>query len=590
MLDHTWILSPTIFNDFRLNYTRGKFSSTVAPEWDPYNGGTKNLNTEFGLPSLLSAGLPSLPYIGGQGSTNNNDVEERYDISDTHADDQRQYELVLRLRRQPRDPERDSALRSLRRRLRFQPNLPDQFQWFDHQRVTGGNAFAGFALGVPFAATYRTVTIPYYYRWNSASGFVQNDWKIRPNLTLNLGLRYSLQLPRTEKYDHQGAFRPDLAQSYNLPTPLTLTDGEVIKSVLVPPFAFAGKGGASRYLYPADYTDFEPRFGFAYSPRFLHDRHITLRGGYGLSHAAHHRLRALAGSRLQRHDEHRGTNRRIPHYVIASRFESAGAQCGHSRPGDLRRHRRAVEWSGYQQQPVLPGQGGGYAVSSNVHTPYSQSWNFDHLLAGEQQQYGGDQLPGQQGHAPVHAAREHQSQGRPLAQRAGCANVNTAGTINDPLGRINPTTGKVMTVQNGSLGSPYLGFSTLTQLYDAAANSIRHAGYVSLVHRARGGLTLSSNYTLGKSIDDASDAGSEKNVATVGRVDGQVALGGTRKGDRSVSLVRSAPRVQHFGDLRPALRPRQEVPESCRLARAIHRWRLDARLDHPDSPAACRRR
>ncbi len=57
-----------------------------------------------------------------------------------------------------------------------------------------------------------------------------------------------------------------------------------------------------------------------------------------------------------------------------------------------------------------------------------------------------------------------------------------------------------------------------------------------MVHRARGGLTFTSNYTFGKSIDDASDAGTEKNVATVGRVDGQVALGGTRKLDRSVSL------------------------------------------------------
>ncbi len=82
MVDHTWILSPTMINDFRLNYTRGKFSSTVAPQWDPFGGGA-NLNTELGLPSILKAGLPALPYIGGQGSTNNNDVEERYDISDT---------------------------------------------------------------------------------------------------------------------------------------------------------------------------------------------------------------------------------------------------------------------------------------------------------------------------------------------------------------------------------------------------------------------------------------------------------------------------------------------------------------------------
>ena len=39
------------------------------------------------------------------------------------------------------------------------------------------------------------------------------------------------------------------------------------------------------------------------------------------------------------------------------------------------------------------------------------------------------------------------------------ANVNN--TINDPLGRVNPFTNRVLTVQNGTLGSPYMGFSSL---------------------------------------------------------------------------------------------------------------------------------
>ena len=75
-------------------------------------------------------------------------------------------------------------------------------------------------------------------------------------------------------------------------------------------------------------------------------------------------------------------------------------------------------------------------------------------------------------------------------------NVNTTGTINDPLGRINPITGKVLTIQNGTLGSPYLGFSSLYLWYDSAGNSIRHAGYVNVVHRVARGLTFNANYTL----------------------------------------------------------------------------------------------
>ena len=65
---------------------------------------------------------------------------------------------------------------------------------------------------------------------------------------------------------------------------LTLADGEVIRSAVVPPFVFSGRGGNSRYLTPSDWKNFEPRFGFAWAPSFLGSRHVTLRGGYGVSH------------------------------------------------------------------------------------------------------------------------------------------------------------------------------------------------------------------------------------------------------------------------------------------------------------------
>ena len=82
--------------------------------------------------------------------------------------------------------------------------------------ANGGWPFASFLMGVYNQATLRETLIPYYYQWNSGALYVQNDWKLRPNLTVNLGLRYSLQLPRTEKYDRQGAFLPELSQTITL--------------------------------------------------------------------------------------------------------------------------------------------------------------------------------------------------------------------------------------------------------------------------------------------------------------------------------------------------------------------------------------
>src|SRR5207248_5970054 len=125
----------------------------------------------------------------------------------------------------------------------------------------------------------------------------------------------------------------------------------------------------------------------------------------------------------------------------------------------------------------------------------------------------------------------------PLLDAQNALNVNTTATINDPLGRLNPSTNRVLTVQNGSLGSPYLGFSSLYVLYDASANSIRHGGYTSVQHRVARGLTFTANYTWAKSIDDASSSGGDKNILTAvgGQVDGQVAFGAPRYLDRSVS-------------------------------------------------------
>ena len=537
MLDHTWIISPTMINDLRLNYTRGKFSSTVAPQWDPFAGGA-NLNTELGLPSILKGGLPSLPYIGGQASTNNNDVEERYDLSDTMRITRGNMNWAIGF-------DVNHALQNV---VPLYGSYGGVYTFSGTQtnsnaaaNGTGGNSFASFALGVPAtgnAITFRTTTIPYYYRWNAASGFVQNDWKIRPNLTLNLGLRYSLQLPRTEKYDHQGAFLPDQAQSYQLPAPLKLQDGETISSVLVPPFAFVGKGGRSRYLYPADYKDFEPRFGFAWSPGWLRQHRVTLRGGYGLSHAPITGFVRLPGPDFSGTSAAYGLTQGQQNSAYVTRLGENPPVLNTATPDQAIFGSAGVPSSGlvglnslYYQQ-----NSGGYAVSNNVHTPYVQSWNFTVSWQANNSTTVELSYQGAKGTHLFMPRENIDAKDVPLLDAQDAQNISTTGTINDPLGRINPVTGKVLTVQNGSLGSPYLGFSSLTLLYDASANSIRHAGYISVIHRARGGLTFTSNYTYGKSIDDASDAGTEKNVATVGRVDGQVALGGTRKGDRSVSL------------------------------------------------------
>jgi hypothetical protein len=549
MLADTHTFTPAIINDLRISYTRGRFSNTTSPEFDATTG--QNFNTFLGLPNITQGGVPGLSGlfpgsslgggastatgIGGGGSTNVEDREERYGLND----------IVYWNRGTMSWKFGVEFSHSLQNVIPLFAALGGQYPFSNIQTNslgtssgTGGSPFASFLLGVPNGnVTLRSALIPYYYRWNAGAGFIQNDWKIRPNLTLNLGVRYNLELPRTEKYDNQGVFRPDLAQSVALPSPLALQDGEVIKSTLVAPFVFAGRGGNSRYLYPADYMDFEPRFGFAWSPGFLEGHHVTIRGGYALSHAP------LSGTfRLPQ-----------PDFGATQAFTSTVPSTTANPNFILRLGENPPLLTAVTPTQAInaPANGvvttnslyyqantGGFAVSPNFHTPYVQNWN---LTLSWQANHATTVELSYVGNKGTHLFLPHENinpKDIPLIQAQNAAGINTTTAINDPLGRINPTTGKVLTVQNGSLGSPYLGFSTLYMLFDASANSIRHAGYVNVVHRVGTGLTFVANYTYGKSIDDASDSGGDKNVLTPvnGRTDGQIAFGGwTRQNERSVS-------------------------------------------------------
>ncbi len=145
-----------------------------------------------------------------------------------------------------------------------------------------GDPFAAFLVGVTdVALAYENIAQPYYYRWMQAGGYAQDDWKVKSNLTLNLGLRYQFQSPRWEKYNRQGQLNLDRMEA----NPFNLDASG--KPLMSPVFEFAGYGGRSRYLTPAQYKDLEPRLGFAWLPDFdFNNSHkLVVRGGYGITHS-----------------------------------------------------------------------------------------------------------------------------------------------------------------------------------------------------------------------------------------------------------------------------------------------------------------
>jgi len=115
------------------------------------------------------------------------------------------------------------------------------------------------------------------------SAYAQDDWKVNPALTLNLGLRWEYGSPYSEENNFVSNFDPGSQ------TVLTITPGAVAQTGITP---YSGSGVYGRTLVNPDLTDFAPRIGFALAamPK------LAIRGGFGMSYV--HYTRAGSGDIL----------------------------------------------------------------------------------------------------------------------------------------------------------------------------------------------------------------------------------------------------------------------------------------------------
>jgi hypothetical protein len=126
-----------------------------------------------------------------------------------------------------------------------------------------GAAYADFLLGQT-QNWNANVTPEYGGRMKLPQMFVQDDYKLRPNLTVNLGLRYQMQTGWSDVKGNEAAFDP------TVPNPATGTLGAMW-------YGSTAANGRTR-IQNGVYNTFLPRLGFSY----LLDPNTTIRGGFGL--------------------------------------------------------------------------------------------------------------------------------------------------------------------------------------------------------------------------------------------------------------------------------------------------------------------
>jgi hypothetical protein len=191
-----------------------------------------------------------------------------------------------------------------------------------------GSPLADMLLGLPFTARISTV-IGLHNRQHVPSLFVQDDWKVTPRLTLNLGLRYDYFSPTTEKDNRQANF--DYAT------------GTIV---------VAGQGGASASLVKGDKANFAPRVGFAWTP--TSSGNTVIRGAYGIFFSGQE-IRTAAPLQLA--------------YNLPFFYEPTFISDGVTPVITVSQGFPSLDPS----QAIDPGV---TSVDSRLHTPYYQTWNL----------------------------------------------------------------------------------------------------------------------------------------------------------------------------------------------------------------------
>ena len=314
------VLSPRLLNEARFGYTR------VAAAVDQEGQGV-SLNRQLGLPELSPRerdwGLSFITVTGysplGQEYNNpQRGVTDAFQFTDTltWSAGRHLVKAGVDLRAVRQDAFRDVQARG---NIAFTP------------LAYTGNALADLLLGLPSLTVGATLDNPQRLRTENVGLFVQDSWRVAPDLTVTGGLRYELTSPPVDVEDRATLYVPELGTLQQV-----------------------GTGVLPRAGYRSDRDNIAPRIAVAWSASPA----TVVRGAYGI----YYNQSALAPSE--------GLYFSDPYFHLDFYFPAAGLP-----PLTL--------YDPFPANYPVPSPQSGFAIQRDLETPYLQHWN-----AGVQRQVG----------------------------------------------------------------------------------------------------------------------------------------------------------------------------------------------------------
>ena len=469
-LNYDWVIDSTKVNALVFGFNRFSNVETIPP------------GDAFPIPGIPGGKLPeitftqSYPTFANDG--NFNDVENNYQVRD-----------VFRWQLGTHSLSAGGELRSIQFND-LSPQVPETQIGIndvetDNPQNTSrtGDAFASFLFG---QVDSTAITYPYLIatRFKYAGAFVQDDWRVAPRLTLNLGLRWDVQTFPTEAHNHSSIL------SLTTPDPGTIGPGGTpLPGALL--FAGSGPPGSGlRSFGITRYDGFGPRVGFVYAPT----ANILLRGGYGMFYSNPNNTISATG--FQSAGSVQSPNNSLsPAYVLSKGLPTIPGLQPTLTPGLL--------------NPLTSStfQGASYIDSKAGYLPRIEQWNL-----GVQQSFGRDVLF-ELSYVGSHGYRLVDPQGVNLNQLdpkyLALGPVLTASAVSEQGQIFKLPTGESVLIRlpyqgfNGLVWQslvPYPQYGTLTSLAAKVGYNNFHSLQAVLTKRVTQALTFSVNYVWSKNL------------------------------------------------------------------------------------------